>query len=690
MLELPGHTLILQLQSPRLVGGLFPNVLTAVISALSLALLAVLALLARDTRLRQRAELGVADALAFRKAMEDSLVTGLRARDMTGRITYVNPAFCEMVGLSAEQLIGTGLPAPWWPPELVDEYQQRQLVRLAGQTLPREGYESVFQRSDGTRFPVLIIEAPLIDAQGKQTGFMSAILDLTEQRRVEDLNRTSQERLQATARLATVGEMASLLSHELNQPLAAISSYASGAMNLLEQPAEALPQADLSQAMQRISEQAERAGRVIKSVADFVRRREQVREAVSPQDLIDAIQPLLVLQAKKQGIQLQIDIAPGCPAVQCDRTMVEQVLLNLARNGMQAMPQGDPALGQGARVLRIAVHQTRLHSGLRPGGDQHKAWVTFEVSDHGLGLSPEVQEKLFTPFFTTRAEGMGLGLSLCRTVIEQHGGALTYEPNQPRGTVFRFTLPAHLSSAMTQHLDAKIYLVDDDAGVREALAWLLRTRRLVSDGYDSAEAFLGDASVWQHEPTAPCCVLLDVRMPGMSGLAAFELLQALPWQRGLPVIFLSGHADVATAVDAVKRGAFDFCEKPFSDNALVDRVERALDQSAQVLAQRRVQRELQQRLEQPHRPRARRDGPGGRRPAQQAGGRPAQHQRAHGGGPPLARVRQNGREVGGGAGQCAAAVMARAASAVFRRVLARRLLELLALHLVGQLATLAP
>ena len=314
---------------------------------------------------------------------------------------------------------------------------QRQLVRLAGQTLPREGYESVFQRSDGTRFPVLIIEAPLIDAQGKQTGFMSAILDLTEQRRVEDLNRTSQERLQATARLATVGEMASLLSHELNQPLAAISSYASGAINLLDQPAGSLPQADLSQAMRRISEQAERAGRVIKSVADFVRRREQVRETVAPHMLIDAIQPLLVLQAKKQGIQLQIDIAPGCPPVQCDRTMVEQVLLNLARNGMQAMALDAASLDKGRRVLRIAVHQTRLHS----GGVQHKAWVTFEVSDQGMGLSTEVQEKLFTPFFTTRAEGMGLGLSLCRTVIEQHGGALTFESNQPRGTVFRFTLP---------------------------------------------------------------------------------------------------------------------------------------------------------------------------------------------------------------------------------------------------------
>ena len=437
LLDLPGHTLMLRLESPRRVVGLFPNVLTAVVGALSLALLAVLVLLGRDMRRRQRAETEVAEALAFRKAMENSLVTGLRARDMNGRVTYVNPAFCQMVGFSASELIGSGLPAPWWPPELVNEYQQRQAVRLAGQVLPREGYESVFQRKDGTRFPVLIIEAPLIDAQGTQTGFMSAILDLSEQRRVEELNRASQERLQATARLATVGEMASLLSHELNQPLAAIASYASGSLNLLDD-ADAPPDL-LRQAMQRVSEQAERAGRVIKSVADFVRRREQVREAVAPADLLEAILPLLGLQAKKLGIRVETRIAPGCPAVLCDRTMVEQVLLNLARNGMQAMPEGDPPLASGLRSIQIHIAPRRAQSA--DGEPLRKTWVEFAVTDHGKGLSDEVREKLFTPFFTTKAEGMGLGLSLCRTVIEQHGGALTFEPAQPRGTVFRFTLP---------------------------------------------------------------------------------------------------------------------------------------------------------------------------------------------------------------------------------------------------------
>lgn len=150
---------------------------------------------------------------------------------------------------------------------------------------------------------------------------------------------------------------------------------------------------------------------------------------------------------------------------------------------------------------------------------------------------------------------------------------------------------------MIQHPDARVFIVDDDAGVRDALGWLLRTRRLLSESYGSAEGFLEELSRWHHPPTTPCCLLLDVRMDGMSGLALFEHLLTLPWLPVMPVIFLSGHADVPTAVDAVKRGAFDFCEKPFSDNALVDRIEQALTQSAQTLAQRRVQDEIRQRLD---------------------------------------------------------------------------------------------
>ena len=430
LLDLPGHTMVLRMDSWRGAPDLFPNVLTALVTAMAIALVTVLVMLARDMRRRQRVELDLADALAFRKAMEDSLVTGLRARDNEGRITYVNPAFCEMVGFDSKELVGRGIPAPYWPPEMVDEYGQRQALRLAGNAPPREGVESVFMRQNGERFAVMIFEAPLINALGEQTGWMGAVLDISEQRRVEEVSRASQERLQATARLATVGEMASLLSHELNQPLAAISSYATGSMNLLKDAAMKDPQLaeTLASAIQRIGQQAERAGKVIKSVHDFVRRRDQAREPVKPRALLDDVMPLVILQARKLGVQVVVQCPSDLPAVFCDRTMVEQVLLNLSRNGMQAMADDTPH-----KVLTLGVRPAASNATSR--------WLEFTVADLGQGIAEGVSEKLFTPFFTTKEEGMGLGLSLCRTVVEQHGGFLGHRPNTPHGTVFSFTLP---------------------------------------------------------------------------------------------------------------------------------------------------------------------------------------------------------------------------------------------------------
>ncbi len=430
LVDLPGNTLVLRMDGRRGEPDLFPNVLTALVTGMSIALVTVMVMLAKDSRRRLKAERDLAEALAFRKAMEDSLVTGLRARDLEGRITYVNPAFCQMVGLDADMLTGRNAPMPYWPPEMVDEYKQRQAIRLAGNAPPREGFESVFMRADGTHFPVLIIEAPLISVQGQQTGWMGAVIDISEQRRIEELSRASQERLQATARLATVGEMASLLSHELNQPLAAIASYANGSLNLLKDPS-AVPQTldDVHMALRRIAEQAERAGRVINSVHDFVRRRDQAREAVAPQALLDAIAPLVNLQARKLQVKVHTRIEPKLPQVMCDRTMVEQVLLNLARNGMQAMDLPECR-------DRVLVLQAR-----RAASNADQGWVEFSVTDVGAGIADDVATQLFNPFFTTKPEGMGLGLSLCRTVVEQHGGHLEFEALQPKGTVFRFTLP---------------------------------------------------------------------------------------------------------------------------------------------------------------------------------------------------------------------------------------------------------
>jgi two-component system sensor histidine kinase DctS len=431
LLELPGSALQLRVDSAEGSPRLIPNLATALVLGLSVALFALLLLLARDVRRRAQAEHALAEALAFRKAMEDSLSTGLRARTLDGRISYVNAAFCTMVGFSAEELLGAA-PPPYWPPEFVEEYTERQAARMRAEPVAnphQEGFETVFMRRDGERIPVMIYETPLVDGAGQHTGWMSAVLDMSAQRRVEELSRQQQERLQATARLATVGEMASLLSHELNQPLAAIASYATGSLNLLQQPDEQTHDM-LRHAVTRIAEQAERAGRVIKSVHDFVRRREQARESIRADQLIDAVLPLVRLQARKSGTRIELEYPDPIPRVLCDRTMLEQVLLNLTRNGIQAMETVTPVA---QRVLRLRVHASS------------EGRVAFSVIDAGPGIPADVAQRLFTPFFTTRSEGMGLGLSLCRTVIEQHGGALEFEshppPDGPGGTEFRFTLP---------------------------------------------------------------------------------------------------------------------------------------------------------------------------------------------------------------------------------------------------------
>jgi len=219
--------------------------------------------------------------------------------------------------------------------------------------------------------------------------------------------------------------MASLLSHELNQPLAAISSYATGSLNMIKSGLSG--PADVEQAMQRIALQAERAGKVIKSVHDFVRRRDQARARTQPQALLDAVLPLIKLQARKLHVQVQVRVAEGLPEVWCDRTMVEQVILNLARNAMQAMDQP-------------GVRDRRLTLSVQPMAGDEPRFLMFSVADWGPGIAPDIEHQLFQPFFTTKAEGMGLGLSLCRTVVEQHGGTLQYAPNAPRGTVFSFGL----------------------------------------------------------------------------------------------------------------------------------------------------------------------------------------------------------------------------------------------------------
>lgn len=427
-LDLPGLTLVLNTNSTKAAPNLLPNLLVGSVILLALGLLWSLWALWRDINRRLAAEGALRQQVSFRSAMENSLVTGLRARDLEGRVTYVNPAFCQMVGYRPDELVGKVPPMPYWAPEAMEDYQDR-FAKIIANTMTSQGFETIYQRANGERFPILVYEAKLLDENGKQTGWMSSILDISDRKRVEDINRQQSEKLQASARLATMGEITSMLAHELNQPLAAISSYMTGAVNML-QSGSAIPER-LKPVLEKANIQAQRAGQIIRSVHEFVKKRESTREQLSVQSLINGIIPLVELQAHQFYVTIHTGIRPDLPPVLADRVMIEQVLLNLTRNAIEAMQASAPE----QRVLAIDAV-------LEMQGEDAPPLVVITVTDHGHGISDEVADRLYSPFFSTKAEGMGMGLNICRTTIEFHGGTLTHHANPAGGTVFRFTLPA--------------------------------------------------------------------------------------------------------------------------------------------------------------------------------------------------------------------------------------------------------
>ncbi|HEY6772630.1 MAG TPA: ATP-binding protein, partial [Oxalicibacterium sp.] len=233
-----------------------------------------------------------------------------------------------------------------------------------------------------------------------------------------------------SARLATMGEIASTLAHELNQPLAAISSYTTGALNMIERDRaiEHMPDVGmLEHALQNANAQAQRAGQIIRSVHTFVKKREPMRTAITITELVGSVMPLVELQAQKYFVTVRTNIPADLPPVLADRVLLEQVLLNLTRNAIESMQSTPPD----QRILRIVA---TVDQGVPP-------YVGVAISDQGHGIPPEVAERLYSPFFSTKADGMGMGLSICRTAIEFHGGTLTHAGNPGGGTIFRFSLP---------------------------------------------------------------------------------------------------------------------------------------------------------------------------------------------------------------------------------------------------------
>lgn len=393
------------------------------LAILVLALVAGFSLWARHRYIRQRlaAEQALRSEYAFRRAMEESIAIGMRARALDGRIIYVNQAFCRMIGWDRAELIGRYPPMPYWLPDQHEQAMERHRAVLEGHA-PRDGFEMRFRRRSGEEFDALIYETPLIDGRGQQVGWMGSVLDITERKAAEQALADYRDALQRSARLVAMGEMATMLAHQLNQPLAALTSYATGCLNRLESAPPSLP--EWRKVMGKMVDQARRAGEIVQHIRDFVQRREP---SMAPLDLAAALRQCLRLMEPeflRHGIRCTNDLPEAPVMVAGDGVLIEQALVNLLRNALDAV--GAPDRLAPDILVRLSVLDER---------------AAVEILDRGGGVPPAVRDRLFQPFMTTKPDGMGIGLNICRSIAESHHGSMSYEPLAAGGSLFRLTLP---------------------------------------------------------------------------------------------------------------------------------------------------------------------------------------------------------------------------------------------------------
>ncbi|PTT17613.1 PAS domain-containing sensor histidine kinase [Acidovorax sp. HMWF029] len=376
-----------------------------------------------EQRVQERTH-ALQQAQAFRQSMEDSLLVGMRARDLEGRIVYVNAAMCDMVGYRADELIGQLPPYPYWHPDDLDRHWNDSDTVLAGKASP-QGRENRLRHRDGSDVYTMFYTTRLIDGHGQHIGWMSSVVNITAQKRAEEQQQQREAQLQRVQRVITVGEMASTLAHELNQPLAALVNYAAAAKSLAAQGKPEL----LNETLAALSAQALRAADIVGRIRHWVRQHPAARE---PCDLNAAVDQSLALllraEARRHGVAVRLDLAREPVRVSADRVLLEQVVLNLGLNALQAM-QSHTAPPQ--------VHELLLRTVAEAGH------ASLQVLDRGPGLPPEIAERLFEPFFTTREGGLGLGLNICRSIVESMGGELLARNRAGGGAIFEIRLPLH-------------------------------------------------------------------------------------------------------------------------------------------------------------------------------------------------------------------------------------------------------
>jgi PAS domain S-box-containing protein len=557
-----GNDLVLRAQAYRTSLGLVGSGLFWLTAALSALTVWMLVATWRHTRRRMKTQQALISETNFRRAMENSMLTGMRALDMTGKITYVNPAFCEMTGWSEEELLGSTAPFPYWPTQDYEILSKQLEDELSGRA-PKGGFQIRVKRKNGKLFDARMYVSPLIDAKGQQTGLMTSTTDITEPNRVRqqlvesqdrfitvlegmdasvsvaplgradllfankmyrqwfggdtvghlqliaqagvvtelpqeemgddvdslaglplDQLSTSQiknfeifipelskwlevrsryltwvdgrlaqmviatditsrrdaealalqqaERAESASRLITMGEMASSVAHELNQPLTAISLYCNGMVSRIKD--KQISEEDMLNALDKTAKQAQRAGQIIQRIRSFVKRSAPNRTLSSVLAMVEAAKELAEIEMRRRNVHLRTYVAARLPDLQVDPILIEQVLINLLKNAAESVDSAQRNSANRSVELRVT-----------PKKVDDKQVIEFAVIDSGLGLQPEVMARLYESFFSTKAEGMGMGLSLCRSIIESHLGRIAaeniYNGVDVVGCRFAFWLP---------------------------------------------------------------------------------------------------------------------------------------------------------------------------------------------------------------------------------------------------------
>lgn len=348
----------------------------------------------------------------------ESMSDGLVVHDPQERVLFANQRFCEMVGYSVTEL--TGAPAALYVADGDRRRYDELGQRIAGDNAPSE---ITLKHRDGRSIETIISSQLLSDPNGGPQGFLLVVTDITARREAEQRNRELAEQLAHADRLKSMGELATGLAHEINQPLGAIANYAEGCLATLAADPTVSP--ELREPLQRILRAALRGGEIIRRARSFSRPQPQDIVPTQINDLVSDIEQLCSIEARRRGIEVRLELSPELPAIAVDAIQIQQVLANLIQNAFAALEDT-------SEFRRRLFIQTQLTD---------DGSVEIAVHDTGSGIESHLRERIFEPFFTTRKEGTGMGLAIVRGIVEAHGGTIVVEPNRDGGSTFLCRLP---------------------------------------------------------------------------------------------------------------------------------------------------------------------------------------------------------------------------------------------------------